>query len=147
MSTTIRILTLEEANRVIAAALNYAREHGYRVSASVCDTFGYPIAHQRMDGALPQTPHYSIAKAVTSAGFGIPSEEESTAELRISPVALAVGTGMPLSRLPGGMPLVEDGKVVGGIGVAGSPSREQDEDCAHNAVKVVGFSATPNQHN
>ena len=60
------MLTLEEANRVIAAALNYAREHGYRVSVGVCDTFGYPIAHQRMDGALPLTPHYSIAKAVTS---------------------------------------------------------------------------------
>jgi len=139
------MLTLDEANRVIAAALNYAREHGYRVSVSVCDTFGYPIAHQRMDGALPVTPHYSIAKAVTSAGFGIPSEEESTAELRTLPIALAVGTGMPLSRLRGGIPLMQNGKVVGGIGVSGSPSREEDEDCAHHAVEAAGFSATPRQ--
>ncbi|PYK21864.1 MAG: hypothetical protein DME59_20785 [Verrucomicrobia bacterium] len=139
------MLTLDEANRVIAAALNYAREHGYRVSVSVCDTFGYPIAHQRMDGALPVTPHYSIAKAVTSAGFGIPSEEESTAELRTLPIALAVGTGMPLSRLRGGIPLIQNGKVVGGIGVSGSPSREEDEDCANRAVEAVGFSATPRQ--
>jgi hypothetical protein len=51
------MLTLDEANRVIAAALNYAREHGCRVSVSVCDTSGYPIAHQRMDGALPISPH------------------------------------------------------------------------------------------
>jgi uncharacterized protein GlcG (DUF336 family) len=139
------MLTLEEANRVIAAALNYAREHGYRVSVSVCDTFGYPIAHQRMDGALPLTPHYSIAKAVTSAGFGIPSEEESTAELRTLSIGLAVGTGMPLSRLRGGIPLIQNGKVVGGIGVSGSPSREEDEDCARRAVEAVGFSATPRQ--
>jgi len=139
------MLTLEEANRVIAAALNYAREHGYRVSVSVCDTFGYPIAHQRMDGALPLTPHYSIAKAVTSAGFGIPSEEESRAELPTLPIALAVGTGMPLSRLRGAIPLIQNGKVVGGIGVSGSPSREEDKDCVHHAVEAVGFSATPRQ--
>ena len=139
------MLTLEEANRVIAAALNYAREHGYRVSVGVCDTFGYPIAHQRMDGALPLTPHYSIAKAVTSAGFGIPSEEESTAELPTLPIALAVGTGMPLSRLRGGIPLIQNGKVVGGIGVSGGPSFEADEDCANRAVEAVGFSATPRQ--
>jgi len=139
------MLTLDEANRVIAAALNYAREHGYRVSVSVCDTSGYPVGHQRMDGALLMSSRYSIAKAVTSAGFGIPSEEESTAELRTLPIALAVGTGLPLSRVPGGIPLVQNGKVVGGIGVAGSPSFEADEDCAKRAVEVAGFSATPRQ--
>ena len=139
------MLTLDEANRVIAAALNYAREHGYRVSVSVCDISGYPIAHQRMDGALPMSPHYSIAKAVTSAGFGIPSEEESTAELNTLPIAVAVGTGMPLSRVRGGIPLVRNGQVVGGIGVSNSPSFEADEDCANHAVEAVGFSAAPRQ--
>jgi glc operon protein GlcG len=117
----------------------------YRVSVSVCDTFGYPIAHQRMDGALPLSAHYSIAKAVTSAVFGIPSEEKSTAELRTLPIALAAGTGMPLSRLRGGIPLIQNGKVVGGIGVGGGPSREADEDCAKRAVEAVGFSAKPRQ--
>lgn|SRR5262249_22040574 len=139
------MLTLDEANRVIAAALNYAREHGYRVSVSVCDTSGYPVAHQRMDGALLMSPRYSIAKAVTSAGFGIPSEEESTAELRTLPIALAVGTGMPLSHVRGGIPIVQNGNVVGGIGVSGSPSFEADEDCAKCAVEAAGFSATPRQ--
>jgi glc operon protein GlcG len=137
------MLTLEEANRVIAAALNYAREHRYRVSVSVCDTAGYPIAHQRMDGALPLSSHYSIAKAVTSAGFGIPSEKASTADVRTSSIGLAVGTGMPLSQLAGGIPLIKNGEVVGAIGVGGSPSREEDEDCARYAVKAAGFSATP----
>jgi glc operon protein GlcG len=77
------MLTLEEANRLIAAALTYAREHNYRASVSVCNTFGYHIAHQRMDGALPLSPHCSIAKVVTSAGFGIPSEEELRGKARV----------------------------------------------------------------
>ena len=98
-----------------------------------------------MDGALPLSPHYSIAKAITSAGFGIPSEEESKAELRTLPIALAVGTGMPLSRLRGGIPLIQNGKVVGGIGVSGGPSTEVDEDCAKHAVEAVGFSAKSRQ--
>jgi glc operon protein GlcG len=139
------MLTLEEANRVIAVALKYAREHGYRVSVSVCDTLGYPIAHQRMDGALPLAAHYSIAKAVTSAGFGIPSEEESTAELATVPIATAVGTGIPLSRRRGGIPLIRNGKVVAGVGVSGGPSFEADEGCARRAVEALGFSATPRQ--
>jgi glc operon protein GlcG len=117
------MLTLDEANRVIAAALNYAREHGCRVSVSVCDTSGYPIAHQRMDGALPISPYYSIAKAVTSAGFGIPSEEGSTADVRALPIATAVATGMPLSRVRGGIPLIRNGQVVGRIGVDGMGGR------------------------
>jgi glc operon protein GlcG len=140
------MLTLDEANRVIAAAVNYAREHGYRVSVSVCDTSGYPVAHQRMDGALPMSPHYSIAKAVTSAGFGIPSEEELTADVRALPIATAVATGMPLSRVRGGIPLIRNGQVVGGIGVDSSPSFEADEDCAKHAVEAAGFSGTPRQH-
>jgi glc operon protein GlcG len=139
------MLTLDEANRVVAAALSYAREHRYRVSVSVCDTFGYPIAHQRMDGALPLSAHYSIAKAITSAGFGIPSELEPTAELRTLPIASAVGAGMPLTRLGGGVPLIRGGKVVGAIGVGGGPSREVEEDCAHHAVEAAGFSATRRQ--
>jgi uncharacterized protein GlcG (DUF336 family) len=139
------MIMLDEANRFIAAALNYALEHGYRVSVSVCDTLGYPIAHQRMDGASPLTAHYSIAKAVTSAGFGIPSEEESKVELRTLPIADAVGTGMPLSRVRGGIPLIQRGEVVGGIGVSGSPSFEADEDCAKRAVEAVQVSATPRQ--
>ena len=140
------MLTLDEANQVIAAALNYAREHGYRVSVSVCDASGYPVAHQRMDGALPMSSRYSIGKAIASAGLGIPSGEESTAEVRGSRVATAVGSGLPVSRVRGGLPLVRNGEVVGGIGVSSCPSFEADEDCAKHAVEVAEFSATPPPH-
>jgi glc operon protein GlcG len=141
------MFTLDEANRVIGAALNYAREHGYRVSVSVCDSFGHLIAHQRMDGASSETGHYSIGKAVASAGFGIASGEESTAELRTLPVALAVGSGVPLSRRRGGIPVIKNGKVAGGIGVSGAPSNEEDEHCARHGVEAVGFSAKPPSNN
>jgi uncharacterized protein GlcG (DUF336 family) len=142
----LSMLTLDEANQVMAAALSYAREHGYRVSVSVCDASGYPVAHQRMDGALPMSPRYSIGKAVASAGLGIPSGEESAAEVRGSRIATAVGAGMPVSRVRGGLPLVRNGQVVGGIGVSSSPSLQADEDCAKHAVGAAEFSATPRQH-
>jgi uncharacterized protein GlcG (DUF336 family) len=62
--------------------------------------------------------------------LGIASEEESTSELRTLPIALALGIEMPLTRLPGGLPLIRKGKVVSGVGVGGIPSREEDEDAA-----------------
>jgi uncharacterized protein GlcG (DUF336 family) len=52
---------------------------------------------------------------------------------------------MPVSRLGGGIPLIQDGKIVGGIGVSGGPSREAEEDCAKRAVEAAGFSATPRE--
>lgn len=80
------MLKLAEANRAIDAAQAYARDHGYAISVTVCDSAGHLIAHQRMKDALFGSRHGSVGKAIASAGLGIPSGE-SEVDLRRSSVS------------------------------------------------------------
>jgi uncharacterized protein GlcG (DUF336 family) len=44
-------ITVSEPNQAISGALSRAGALSARISVSVCDLSGHPIAHQRMDGA------------------------------------------------------------------------------------------------
>ena len=68
-------LTLEEANRILRAALAKAQELNIKISAAVCDAGGRPLAFQRMDNAIWASAYASQGKAVASAAFGRPSGE------------------------------------------------------------------------
>jgi uncharacterized protein GlcG (DUF336 family) len=131
------MLTLGEANCTIAAVLKHAREHGYNVSVTVCDFLGHLIAHQRMDGAYRESSHYSVGKAIAAAGLEIPSGEESDQDLQQSSVSLVLGSGSPIIRRPGGLPIKRGEKVEGAIGVSGAPTNEQDEECARRGLEAL----------
>src|SRR5271166_6477485 len=66
-------LTLDEANRILRGALGKAQELNIKISASVCDAGGRPVAFQRMDNAIWASAYASAGKAVASAAFGRPS--------------------------------------------------------------------------
>jgi uncharacterized protein GlcG (DUF336 family) len=135
------MLKLKEANCAIAAVLNHARDHGYCVSVTVCDPFGHLVAHQRMDGALRESSHYSVGKAIAAAGLGIPSGQVSDDDLRRSLVGRVIGSGAPINRRPGGLPIKRGGEVEAAIGVCGAPTDEQDEECARCGIEVLDSSA------
>jgi uncharacterized protein GlcG (DUF336 family) len=149
-TSLISMLKLAEANRAIIAAQAYARDHGYLISVSVCDSMGHLIAHQRMDGALLGSTHGSIGKAIAAAGLGIPSGEESDVDLTRSSVSLILATGAPIIRRAGGLPIKRGGEVEGGIGVSGAPTNEQDEECARRGIKAIAtahvLGASRNAH-
>lgn len=131
------MLNLADANCAIVAAQAYAREHGYSISVTVCDSIGQLIAHQRMDDALLWSSHGSMGKAIASAGLGIPSGEESDLDIQRSSVAVVIATGSPIIRLAGGLPIKRGGEVAGGIGVAGAPTSEEDEECARRGIEAI----------
>ena len=70
-------LTLDEANRAIAASVAKARSLNIRISAAVCDAGGRLVAFQRMDGAIWASAYGSQGKAIASAAFARPSGELS----------------------------------------------------------------------
>lgn len=137
------MFTLDEANRAIAAVLKYAREHGYNVSVTVCDVLGHLIAHQRMDDALLGSSHGSIGKAIAAAGLGLPSGEESDRDLQRSSASLVLGSGSPVIRRVGGLPIKRGEEVEGAIGVSGAPTNEQDEECARRGVEALLLTEKP----
>lgn len=122
-------LTLDEANRVVAGAIEAAAEMGIKINVAVCDAGGRLLAFNRMDGAIWGGVYGSQGKAVASAAFGRSSGElqERAATPIISGILTAEGGhGIPSQ---GALPIIRNGAVEGACGVGGGTS-QQDEDCA-----------------
>ena len=125
------ILTLEGAKRIAAAAEAEARRQGWNVCIAVLDEAGRLVHFVRMDDTQPASDEIAIAKGRTAAVFRRPSKmlEEGIA----ARPALMAFPAMPVT---GGLPLIAGGKVVGGIGVSGVQSH-QDELVAQAGANLL----------
>lgn len=126
-------LTLDEANRVIAGALEKARALDIKINVAVCDAGGRLLAFQRMDGARWAGAYGSQGKAIAAAAFGRPSGEltERAEHPTFRGIHAAEGAHMIYGQ--GAMPILRDGAVLGACGVGGGTG-QQDEDCARAGV-------------
>jgi uncharacterized protein GlcG (DUF336 family) len=138
MQTTLPIATVSRAaaQALIAAAGDAARDIGIRVTIAVTDAGGHLAALARDDGAPFLSVNVAIDKAWTAASFGLPTHvwadviaNPQVAQLAHQPRLVAVG---------GGVPIVADGRVVGGIGISGG-NAVQDRQAAEIALKALGF--------
>ncbi|MCL2535628.1 MAG: heme-binding protein [Nocardiaceae bacterium] len=135
MTGTQARFDLAAARAAADAALDAARRDGNRVSVTVVDARGHDLLVVRDDGAAWFTPGVARAKAVTSALIGIPTTAYSgLADAHPALVDLIDGqVRQSLTTLPGGLPVVVGGEVVGGIGVSGAQP-EQDVEYAQAAI-------------
>jgi glc operon protein GlcG len=122
-----KVLTLEGAKKVSAAAAADARAHGEGAAIAIVDDGGNLIALERLDGTFPAGARISIGKARTAALFKKPTAafEDIIRNGRTPMIALE-----DFTPLQGGVPIVVDGAVVGAIGVSGAASAQRDEDVA-----------------
>ncbi len=136
------VLTLNDAQKVMAGALSYARTHNAPGAAvAIVDEGGSIVLLKRLDNTFPSAPNISIGKARTAAGFHKPTRdlEKIVNGGRVTMTALpSVTTFTPLQ---GGVPLMVEGKYVGAVGVSGGASAQQDDDIAQAAADA--FTATP----
>jgi uncharacterized protein GlcG (DUF336 family) len=126
-------LALVESNSIIEAAIATACRLKISVCVAVCNRQGGLVAFKRMDGTYDEVGRSAIGKAVASASTGQPSGE-ITGILDHPTAALLVAEGMPVNRIRGGLPILRDGEIEGGCGVAGAPSDESDEECARTGI-------------
>jgi len=125
------VLTLDGAKRVIAAAEAHARQ----VSApgaviAVVDDGGNLMALERLDGTFSAGANVSIGKARTAVRFKKPTrffEELINSNGKGRTVMAALDDFTPLI---GGIPIMLDDQIIGGVGVSGAASAEQDEELA-----------------
>ena len=129
-ATTLK-LTSDGAMKILNAAISNAQEMSVPQCISVVDTGGHLMAFCRMDGAFVMSNTSSRRKAETAAIYGLPTGNIPEG----IDIKLALVTEGQRVNLPGGLPLIIDGEVVGAIGV-GSGTGEQDL-----AVAKVGVSA------
>lgn len=129
-------ITLEEANRAIAAALAKARALGIRISAAVCDAGGRLVAFQRMDQAIWAGAYGSQGKAVASAAFARPSGELTERANHPTLRGIQEASGGEMIMGQGAVPIFRAGVLIGAIGVGGG-SAQQDEDCARAGAEAL----------
>src|SRR5258706_5646443 len=124
-------VSLNRAHAVIDKAMIKAKELGIKVTVAVVDDGGHLVALSRMDGAIPLSPQLAEAKALGAAM--LQRDGESMAKLAQDMPGFFSAADR-LGRLPlipglGSALVVEDGNVVGAIGVSGGRP-EQDLQCA-----------------
>ena len=129
-------LTLAEANSILAGAISQAQELNIRVSVSVGDAGGRPIAMNRMDGAIWAGAYGSQGKAVASAAFGRPSGELQERAAPPPPRGISIAEGGHMIMGQGAVPIIRNGVIEGACGVGGGSS-QQDEDCAKAGVATI----------
>ena len=131
-----KMVTLNDARRVIAAAEKKAAEMKQPMNIAVADAGGNLVSHVRMDGAWLGSIDISIKKAYTSRAFDIATKDLAThAQSGGQFFGIHASNDGKIMIFAGGIPLKKDGKVLGAIGVSGG-SGEQD-----HAVAEAGAAA------
>ncbi|OGI64376.1 MAG: hypothetical protein A2W18_12875 [Candidatus Muproteobacteria bacterium RBG_16_60_9] len=134
---TKKMLTLDLAKQLAAAAEAEARKNNWNVVIALVDDGGHLVYLQRLDDTQYASIDVATRKAQTAIAFKRPSKifEDATAAGKVAVLSL------PIISLEGGVPLVVEGKMIGAVGVSGVTS-QQDGVVAKAAVdelaKIVG---------
>jgi glc operon protein GlcG len=136
-----KALTLDGARTVIAAAAAEAKKLNAPGGViAVVDDGGNLMALERLDGTFAAGANISIGKARTAVLFKKPTKvfEDIIKNGRTSMVALN-----DFTPLQGGIPITLDGEVIGGVGVSGAASAQQDEELAIAGANAAKEFAKP----
>ena len=125
-------LTIDGAMKLLDAAMTKARDMQVPECIAVVDAGGHLLAFARMDGAFALSIDTALVKAMTAASYGIPTGEIAAGV----DIKLAIATQGKRVNLPGGLPVIVDGHVIGAIGV-GSGTGEQDREVAAAALGAI----------
>src|SRR5438477_6376824 len=138
-----KALTLDGAKRVIAAAEAQAKQlNAPGAVIAVVDDGGNLMALERLDNTFSAGANVSIGKAKTAVMFKKPTrflEELINSNGKGRTVMAALDDFTPLI---GGIPIVVDGQIVGGVGVSGAASADQDETLAIAGCNAFTSGAT-----
>jgi uncharacterized protein GlcG (DUF336 family) len=127
------------AHAAVAAAVGHARTLGIAINVAVTDGSGTLMAFLRMNGAFLHSIDIAIDKAYTAASFGFPTSKWGGVIGDDELLRIGLNQRQRLVLFGGGLPLVENGRRIGGIGVSGG-SAEQDEACAAAGLAALGLA-------
>jgi glc operon protein GlcG len=127
-------ISLERAEAVIHAAVREAKKRNWKMNVAVADSGGNLVAFERMDGAMLASIQIAIHKARAAATFRRPTKvfEEGINLMHLN--YLLAFDGVIASR--GGIPLIEQGRIIGAIGCSGGAD-SQDELVSNAGAAAV----------
>lgn len=126
-------LTLEMAERAMAAALAEARANNWNLTILVADAAGVPVMIHRMDGASARTYEIAQAKAKVVTETGLASGEYGR-RLEAGQIAEVEG-GVTFA---GGVPVMRGGERIGAVTSSGARGIEDEQ------VSLAGAAAISN---
>jgi glc operon protein GlcG len=125
----------DKAQQVIQAAIAEVNKRGWPEDFAVVDTGGNLVAFARMDGAQLASIAIAEHKARTAARYRRPTVVFETAVQKFGFNYILTLDDVIASR--GGIPLVQDGKIIGAVGCSGGTG-SQDEALCKMAVDAIG---------
>ncbi len=131
-----RSISYASAAAMVAAAVAKAEELGCLQNVAVIDSGGNLKAFARMDGALLLGTEGCQRKAFTSL-FGMGTQALYAAIKDDPSLVHGLSHFSKATMVGGGLPILVDGEVVGGIGVGGG-TVEEDVACAQAGLDALG---------
>jgi uncharacterized protein GlcG (DUF336 family) len=137
-SISLRVITHETAQDMVACALSYAQSKGWVVAVAVSDAQGGLVAFGRDDAVAPPIAGFALDKSYTAATLR-KSTADFGARMASSPtLSLGISNRERFLTWGGGVPFFEDGQCIGAIGVSGAQDFE-DIECAEAAIAYAGL--------
>ncbi|MDG2175969.1 MAG: heme-binding protein [Gammaproteobacteria bacterium] len=130
-----RPISLSDAKTVTAAAVEVAQNNGWLMAIAIVDTGGHLVYFEKLDGTQTGSVEVAIDKARSAALFRRPTKvfEDGVAQGGQGIRLLNLRGAVPLD---GGIPIIVDGELIGGIGMSGG-SGEQDGIAARAGAAAV----------
>ena len=133
------LLKMEQVQAAMKAMMNKAMETPTEpVAMAIVDATGNLEAYAKMDNLRIFSRRHAIRKAYTSAVMGLDSGANAQ---RLHSQGRSIGEmGDPgLTHGQGGLVIMKDGVILGGIGVGGYPSGQADEDLSRVGLEAMNL--------
>jgi len=127
-------ITLERADAALAAAVAEAKKRGWAMNMAVVDSGGNLVAFKRMDGAQLASISISEHKARAAVKYRRETKALENAVQKFGFNYILTLDDVVASR--GGIPLIEDGKIIGAIGCSGGTGSQDEATCLPGAATV-----------
>jgi uncharacterized protein GlcG (DUF336 family) len=125
-------LSLSVAQTIANGALEACKAMGYAASVVVVDRGGDTLVALRGDGTGPHTVENARRKAYTANTFKM-STEDFVQAMKTQPVRREQTTLPGVIAINGGVPIKVGNEVIGGVGLSGSPGK--DEECVNAGLE------------
>lgn len=133
---TERNISLQLAKTIAENAMAACKKMGIETSAAVVDRAGDLKVLLRSDASNPHNAELARRKAYTARTFGV-----TTIEFRNRTAGGSELAGqrelVDIIPLGGGLPIMVGSERIGGLGLSGAPTQEDDEKCAQAALASV----------
>jgi glc operon protein GlcG len=120
------------AKKIATEVVTECQKNGWNVAVAVVDNHGFLVYFERMDNTQTASMDIAVGKARSAATYRRPTRVFVEVINKGGP---ATATLPGVFASPGGLPIMVDGKVTGGVGVSGVTG-DQDEQCAKAGLGI-----------